>query len=322
MSDTKKHSSLSATLAVCTLFVALISFFLPFVSINFLGKHSFSTIELIKEIIDHPEFPEAGLLISLVCTILGIVFSLLALKNRGMAVGTIITSAVGMVFMIVLMTDKSGYGLSLIDYAGIGFYLYEIASLAAILLSISARHTSKSAESSADGRIPSPAPKPAPMPAPKPVPPAPGPIPTKKTICPNCKAEQKNDAAFCRFCGTPINNSKSISPKPAPAPEPRPNPVPTPTSTSTAKAKDGKVMCPHCGARHVTGTTYCKYCGTAIVETSHAKADPVLVEDPIPAPVYKPISTNKAERKAICPHCGARQSEDAINCKYCGTAMK
>ena len=276
MSDTKKHSSLSATLAVCTLFIALISFFLPFVSINFLGKHSFSTLGLIEVIIDHPEFPEAGLLISLVCTILGIVFSLLALKNRGMEVGTIITSAVGMVFMIVLMTDKSGYGLSLIDYAGIGFYLYEIASLAAIVLSISARHTSKSAESSADGRIPSPAPMPAPKPA----------------------------------------------PKPAPAPEPRPNPVPTPTSTSTAKAKDGKVMCPHCGARHVTGTTTCKYCGTVIVETSHAKADPVLVEDPIPAPVYKPISTNKAERKAICPHCGARQSEDAINCKYCGTAMK
>lgn len=316
MSDTKKHSSLMAILAVCTVFVALISFFLPFVSISFFGTYSYSALELIEEIIDYPEFPDVGVLISLVCTILGIVFSLLALKKRGMEVGTIITSAVGMIFMIVAMTSDIGLGQSAIDYAAIGFYLYEIASLAAIVLSISARYISKSAESSADGRIPSPAPKP----APKPVPPAPGPIPAKKAICPKCKTEQEKDAAFCRFCGTPINNSKPIPPKPTPAPEPGPNPVPTPTPI--AKAKDGKVMCPHCGARHMVGTTNCKYCGTAIVGTSYAKADPVVVEDPISAPVYKPISTSKAGRKAVCPHCGARQSENAINCKYCGTAMK
>lgn len=316
MSDTKKHSSLMAILAVCTVFVALISFFLPFVSISFFGTYSYSALELIEEIIDYPEFPDVGVLISLVCTILGIVFSLLALKKRGMEVGTIIASAVGMIFMIVAMTSDIGLGQSAIDYAAIGFYLYEIASLAAIVLSISARYISKSAESSADGGIPSPAPKP----APKPVPPAPGPIPTKKPICPKCKAEQEKDATFCRFCGTPINNCKPITPKPAPAPEPRPNPVPTPTPI--AKSKDGKVMCPHCGARHLLGTTNCKYCGTAIAGASHAKADPVVVEDPIPTPVYKPISTSKAGRKAVCPHCGARQSEDAINCKYCGTAMK
>ena len=164
--------------------------------------------------------------------------------------------------MIVAMTSDIGLGQSAIDYAAIGFYLYEIASLAAIVLSISARYISKSAESSADGRIPSPAPKP----APKPVPPAPGPTPTNKAICPKCKAVQEKDAAFCRFCGTPINNSKPIPAKPTPMPNPTPNPSPTPAPVPkpAPKTKDGKVVCPHCGARQSEDAINCKYCGTAM----------------------------------------------------------
>ena len=301
-----------AMLAVCAVFVAFVSFFLPFVSISFIGTYSYSAIELIEEIIDYPEFPYVGVPISLICTILGIIFSLLALRIRGMEVGTIITSAVGMLIMIVAMISDLGLGISAINYAAIGFYLYEIASLAAIILSVSARYTSKSADASADGGIPSPAPKP----TPKPVPPAPGPIPTKKTICPKCKAEQEKDAAFCRFCGTPINNSKK-KPYPEPDPEPGPeldpelDPVPGPGPTPPPKPKDGKVICPYCGARQLAGTTTCKYCGTAITGVSSSKVDPV-----------KPISAGKPGKKAVCPHCGARQNEGISNCKYCGTAMK
>lgn len=312
MSGTKKQLSLMAILAVCAVFVALISFFLPFVSISFFGTYSYSAIELIEEIIDYPEFPDVGVLISLVCTVLAIVFSLLAMKKRGMEIATIITSAVGMVLMIVAMTSDIGLGQSAIDYAAVGFYLYEMASLAAIVLSVSARYISKHEESSAVGESPTPAPKP----TPKPVPPAPGPIPTNKVVCPKCKAVQEKDAAFCRFCGTPINNCKPIPPKPTPNTDPAPVPKPTP------KTKDGKVMCPHCGARHVAGTTSCKYCGTTVSEINDSQANPVVIEEPISAPVYKPVTMGKAERKAVCPHCGARQSEDAVNCKYCGTAMK
>ena len=293
MSDAKKRSSLLATLAVCTVFVALISFFLPFVSINFFGTYSISAIELIEEIIDYPEFPDVGVVISLICTILAIVFSLLALKKRGMEIGTIITSAVGMILMIVAMTSDSdiGLGLSLsaIDYAAIGFYLYEMASLAAIILSVSARYISKHEESSAVVEIPTP---------------------TNKAVCPKCKAAQEKDSAFCRFCGTPINNSKHFPQKPDPDPTPAPKPEP--------KTKDGKVICPHCGARHMAGTTNCKYCGTAIIGTSGPKDDPVVIEDSIPAP---PAPTGKAERTAVCPHCGARQGEETAKCKYCGTSM-
>ena len=316
MSGVKKRSSLLATLAVCAACVALVSFFLPFVSISFFGTYSYSAIELIEEIIDYPEFPYVGVPISLVCAILGIVFSLLALKIRGMEVGTIITSIAGMVIMIVAMISDLGLGISAINYAGIGFYLYEMASLAAIVLSLSARNISKSAETSVAGGIPNPAPKP----IPKPVPPVPGPTPTKKTVCPKCKATQEKDAAFCRFCGTPINNGKPIPPKPAPSPEPRPKPAPAPAPV--VKVKDGKVMCPHCGARHVVGTIRCKYCGTAISGTSGPQANPVVAEKPASASVYKPAATGKSERRAVCPHCGARQSEDVVNCKYCGTAMK
>lgn len=318
MSDTKKQSSLMAILAVCAVFVALISFFLPFVSISFFGTYSYSALELIEEIIDYPEFPDVGVIISLACTILGIVFSLLALKKRGMEVGTIIASAVGMILMIAAMTSDIGLGQSAIDYAAIGFYLYEMASLAAIVLSVSAKYLSKHAEPDAVGKIPSPAPKP----TPKPVPPAPGPIPTKKTVCPKCKAAPEKDAAFCRFCGTPINNSKPIPPKPTPAPEPSPNPTPAPTPKPAPKTKDGKVMCPHCGARHMAGIRNCKYCGATIPGTSGSKVNPVVAEDPIPTAAYKqPTATSKTGRKAVCPHCGARQSAEATKCKYCGTSM-
>ena len=315
MSDAKKQSSLMATLAVCAVFVALISCFLPFVSISFFGRYSYSAVDFIEEIIDDPEFPDVGLLISVACTILGIVFALLALKKRGMAVGTTITSTTAMILMIVAMTSDIGLGQKAIDYAAIGFYLYEIACLAAIVMSV----MSKRVDSTDTGKKPTPAPKP----APKPVPPVSKPIPVKKTVCPKCKAEQEKDVAFCRFCGTPISNSKPVTPKPNPTPEPVPDPSPTPMPAS--KKKDGKVMCPHCGARHAVGTTNCKYCGTAITDVANvstSKTAPVIAEDPIPLPMHKSTPTNKAGRKAICPHCGARQSEDSINCKYCGTAMK
>ena len=128
-------------------------------------------------------------------------------------------------------TCDIGLGQSAIDYAAIGFYLYEMASLAAIVLSVSASYISKHEEPSTVGEIPTPAPKP----VPKPVPPTPGPTPTNKVVCPKCKAVQEKDAAFCRFCGAPLNNSKPISPKPTPIPKPTPPPSPAPTPAPAHK---------------------------------------------------------------------------------------
>ena len=180
-----------------------------------------------------------------------------------------------------------------------------MASFATIILAISARSMSKNTGSSDADKAPTPAPALGSMPKP----PVSAPIPVKKVVCPKCNAEQDKNAAFCRFCGTPINNSKPVPTEPGPTPVPAPIPDPAPTPKPAPKTKDGKVMCPHCGARHTAGTSSCKYCGTAIMD-EHNTSYP------------KPISVSKSERKAICPHCGARQSESAVTCKYCGTAMK
>lgn len=109
-----------------------------------------------------------------------------------------------------------------------------------------------------------------------------------------------------------------MSEKNTPEPEATPKPDSTPSPEPVPKTKDGKVICPYCGAKHVAGTAKCKYCGTAITGAGNSKVDPVVAEGPVPAPVYK----GKPGKKAVCPYCGARQNEDAVNCKYCGTAMK
>ena len=91
-----------------------------------------------------------------------------------------------------------------------------------------------------------------------------------------------------------------------------------------AKTKNEKVVCPHCGARHIVGTVSCKYCGTAIgdkVVSTASRFDGGAEESFTPQTTPKSDSAGKVARKAICPHCGARQSEDAVICKYCGTSM-
>lgn len=299
--------------------VSVASFFLPLVSLDFIVTMSISGFEAIMDSMDSLDASGTCLLLSFVSSVLGLIFAFVGKNNNKFRAGTIVTAIVGMLLMFFALNDEGDFGIKDIDYAGIGFYLYEIVCFLAAVMSGVAMHYYGA---SANNDVPVHTPSPNPMPPSNSVSPSGKTAQSAKCVCTKCKAEQEKDAAFCRFCGTPINNSIPIPPKPTPAPDPGPNPVPTPTPTPIAKAKDGKVICPHCGARHMMGTTNCKYCGTAIVGTSHAKADPVVVEDPIPAPVYKPISTSKAGRKAVCPHCGARQSEDAINCKYCGTAMK
>lgn len=316
MPDTKKQSSLMSVLTICAIFIALLSFLLPYVSINFFGTHTMSGIDFIIEAIDGEEMPALLAVICPMLSVTGLIFAFTSMKSRKASVGTIISSGLGMIVMIVAMSDGDWDIIVALDYAAIGFYLYEVMSFAAVVLPAVSMYMSQNTVSGEVNRVPTPAPKP----IPKPVPPVPGPTPTKKTVCPKCKATQEKDAAFCRFCGTPINNGKPIPPKPAPSPEPRPKPAPAPAPV--VKAKDGKVMCPHCGARHVVGTIRCKYCGTAISGTSGPQANPVVAEKPVSAPVYKPTTTGKTGRKAVCPHCGARQGEDVINCKYCGTAMK
>lgn len=305
MPDTKKQSSIMAALTICVVFVALISFFLPLYSVNFFGTYSYSGFDAVMDAMDDPEFPELGIALCLACSIIGMGCSLMAMKNSKAGIGTIVTSAVGMILMIVAMSDDSDI-LKAIDYAAVGFYLFEIMHFAAIILSAATIYKSKTTALETNVVKPTPAPVPEPAPAPKPV-------ASAKHTCPKCKAEQEKDAVFCRFCGASLGTSKPVSvpnPIPCPAPDPKPAPI----------KKDGKVICPHCGARHAEGTVKCKYCGTAFSGTIGGVSSESIPE-PYPMFIPKPAPVDKPAKKAVCPHCGARQGSDVVNCKYCGTPM-
>ena len=80
--------------------------------------------------------------------------------------------------------------------------------------------------------------------------------------CKACGEEIDKDAEFCRFCGVSTKTTPVPTPVPTPAPVPdmpTPGYVPKPTPTGARK-----VVCPHCGAKQMEGTTTCKYCGTSM----------------------------------------------------------
>ena len=325
MSGTTKQTKLMSALALCAVLVALISFFLPLFSVSFFGTHSQSAMDVIMESSDFSDMPELGVVLSLGCTVLSLVFSFLSLKMCGAGAGTIVTSVLGMIMMMVAMSDDSYY-VKLIDYAAVGFYLYEAMCGVAVVLSLVAMITAKSADSAvkveiADARtvVPAPASVPGPVPAPiKVSTPSPTPAPKIRTICAKCSAELDKEAVFCRFCGTPTGKKA-----PAPVPTPAPAPASAPTPKPVPAKKNEKVICSYCGARHKAGTETCQYCGTAITGDSKPGVPASSVfEDPVPVPAPKPATATKATRKAICPKCGARQSEENVKCKYCGTSMR
>lgn len=307
MADVKKEPSLMPVLTVCVVFIALISFFLPLYSVNFFITYSYSGFDAVMDAVDNPQFPELGVALCLICSIIGVICSLVAIKWSNAGVGVIITSAIGMILMIVSMTDDSDM-LKAIDYAAVGFYLYEIMCFSAIILSAASMHMSKGAVPWRENPIF--VTKPQPEPALKPG-------PSSKKICPKCKKEQDKDASFCRFCGTPLGESTAAPP--APKPDPRPTPKPAPKGDPI---KNRKVICPHCGARHIEGTTKCKYCGTLFDgnESVSPKPGPVPHPNPAATPAPNPAPLKK-DGKVICPHCGARQKEDTAKCKYCGTPI-
>lgn len=62
---------------------------------------------------------------------------------------------------------------------------------------------------------------------------------------------------------------------------------------------------------------------TPIVPAPEPAPMPRSASRPAPAPAPSPstASVGKSTGKAVCPHCGARQSSEATKCKYCGTSM-
>lgn len=144
--------------------------------------------------------------------------------------------------------------------------------------------------------------------------------------CPNCEYENRDDAKFCKSCGTKLAGL----PKPAPQPE-------------------AATVCANCGASLKPGAKFCTKCGTAVTATAaveepviESAAEPVIesIVEPAAEPVIKsvvePVADNtpevimepaqdiKAEVSAaapVCSGCGAPLKPGAKFCTKCGTAV-
>lgn len=249
MSYKKEQSSMLTAFVVCASVVALVSYLLPFLRVQFLGTHSASGFELLADALDYPEFPSLCIIVSFFFAVIAAISSLCALSKHGALVGTIIGAGSGAIAAIVALTGNDIVGWSTdIEYAAVGFYLFEITSWVAVVMSVIAL---QAPHNDSSGVVAEP-----------PRHDIPGKTSADKAICPKCKKKQDGDGAYCRFCGALMKEAAADS---------NPEPVYTP---------------------------------------------------PAYTPPATPVPSDKATRRAICPHCGARQKEDVQKCKYCGTPMK
>lgn len=128
----------SKKLTLCIITIAAsavmtISCFLPIVTVSMFGyKQSSSIMQSISEEL----LPEATLILPLLC-ILSLVFSVVSIKNYRALYGTAITSVIGAAMLVIVMNTPDDFlRIRLADYAGIGYYLFMLASFTAIVLSV------------------------------------------------------------------------------------------------------------------------------------------------------------------------------------------
>lgn len=135
--------------------------------------------------------------------------------------------------------------------------------------------------------------------------------------CPNCQFENRDDAKFCKACGSKL---EGINVKPEPA-------------------VNAASVCQNCGAALKPGAKFCSKCGSAAaaspapvpvpepkteVLTPEPKTEvltpmpetedltEILMPKPEPAPIPAPESHT-------CPHCGAVLKPGAKFCSKCGS---
>ncbi len=222
-SNTKKQSSLLSVLAIIAIFVALLSFLLPFISVNFFGTQTFSGIEVIAESIDDEEMPA---MLSALCPILcvvGLIDLFATMKKNASPVAAIVVLGISMVVMIIAMADDDWDIITALDYAGVGFYLFEFMNFAAIVFSALSIYMSQKAALTFEGKLVEET-----VDTPDIICPYCGSAIPEKTaycplcgkpqtlisektetvsirVCPSCRANVKGNAAFCPFCGKPMN---------------------------------------------------------------------------------------------------------------------
>jgi len=136
-------------------------------------------------------------------------------------------------------------------------------------------------------------------------------------LCPNCEKEIANNVVQCSHCSCrfPVKEPPRpqvipLQPKPVvprqTQQEPAAKPIITPFPASeirqqgnaknaTSNSISGK-NCPNCKNEISETATFCKYCGTKIIETV----------------------TTTQENIKICPSCNKEISQTATFCKWCG----
>lgn len=108
--------------------------------------------------------------------------------------------------------------------------------------------------------------------------------------CPNCQFENRDDAKFCKACGSKLEILK-------------PNPEPAVNTAS---------VCPNCGAALKPGAKFCSKCGAS------APQEAAPVPQPAPVPEPKTEILIPAPESHICPSCGAALKPGVKFCSKCG----
>ena len=180
--NTIKQSGKLAIGALVATIVAIVSFFLDFIPNSFYSLTGLDLLEVIFELLDYASFEDICFLLAFGATAASIITAAMGMKNPATAKITTIVSSVALVTMFISLMEK-------IDYAGIGFWLFIIAQISAIGLSVASSNAAKKEASSDTSNGYYTYDQPA------------------KQLCPNCKGELEPGAAFCKYCGAYVNQN-------------------------------------------------------------------------------------------------------------------
>lgn len=254
----KNRASLLALLVMCAMFLALISLFMPLASFSFIGTWSWSAMDVLLEEAGNEEMRDL-IVLCMAGSIVGGVFAAIAYKKVKLVLVSLIVAAANCVMMVAAMSED-------IDYAAIGFYLFELMNLAALVMSIVGLYLNGKTQEQV--------------------------VVQPTVVCASCGASMEANAVFCARCGAaakPVPESKPVA------------------------------ICPRCNAVQPNGAMFCGICGSSMRGDVIPNVPPVSVP---PTSTHLKTPPVKGDRNAICPHCGARQSSENSNCKYCGTPMR
>lgn len=123
------NKKIFTVLSICAAAVSLISLFMPFLSVEFFGSYSESGVELLSDVFDYIDYPAGGMVVALGAALISLIFCLVALANDKISIVSAIFSIGAMVAMFIGLSED-------MDYAAVGFYMFEAAQLAVVVLSL------------------------------------------------------------------------------------------------------------------------------------------------------------------------------------------